>query len=105
MTLADELRGEVAVGPSLHGHRRYVSFGENVFVPNRLLKARKRAKAWSERNPGAHRAYVKAYDAARREQANARVARYTAKHPERRAAQLRAAARRYWRKKHPKAAP
>lgn len=99
MITADELRGEVFVGGLLRGERRRVDMGANVYVPGSRIQGRKRAKSFSARSPEHHRQYVRCYDAARRPEANARVAKYTERHPERRKLQLRAAARRYWRRK------
>lgn len=91
---AEELRGECY--PTIRGAKTVVMQGK---VVKRSGENAARAKRWTKENHARKLAYQAQYDAARRPEANARVASYAERNPERRKKQLRAAARRYWRRR------
>lgn len=92
-----EIRGELR--PNLRGVGRRVGYLIDPEEEARRVKNRLRNQRWRKANPEKHRDYQRTYAKANRAICNARVDRFKTRHPERRAAQLRAAARRYWRKK------
>jgi hypothetical protein len=92
-----ELRGELR--PKLRGVSRRVGHLIDPAKEAERVKNRRRNQRWRKANPGKHRAYQRQYAKENRAICNARVDRFKERHPERRAAQLRAAARRYQRKK------